>query len=327
MKKILSLLVVIAACFSNMSAQTSVQGNNANPVVMNNKDLRPTIAESDASFTFDNIEFWAGEGSNEAALVIQWADENTPNTMVWGYRWDGEATGLDMAIAIAKADPRLVLLTQYTGNMGSTICGFGYGEEPFTVIYTGEGDQEKAAKAIEEGMESGIIQHPFGAEEGGSPTYDYDDWSAEGALHWNSGWYKGYWSYNTRDSQTDDFGYSGSGASSRALVNGSWDAWMFSDFASGMATLSDKFTAATAVSTDIDSEIMGSAKILANGSIIRLMNMNGYTCTVTDIAGKVINTFAVNGNDDFVNVPAAEGLYIISATNGNNNVNCKFIVK
>lgn len=327
MRKILSLLLVFAACIGSITAQTAIQGNNANPVVMNsNKDLHPNIAKNDASFTFDNIEFWAGEGNNKAALVIQWADENTPNTLVWGYRWDGKASGLDMATAIAKADPRLVMLTQYTGSMGSTICGFGYSEEPFKVIYGGEGDKEKADKAIEEGLESGVIQHPFGAEEGGSPEYDYDSWTAEGALHWNAGWFKGYWSYNVRDKQTDNFGYSGSGVSSRMLKDGSWDAWMYSDFSAGMGTLSDTFTAATAVSTDIKDEIISNAKIMANNNVIRLVNMNGYNCVITDIAGKIIKTFTVSNNDDIVRLNA-NGLYIISAINGNEKVNCKIVVE
>ncbi len=328
MKKILSLLIVFAACFSNMMAQTTMQGNNANPVVMNgNKDMRPGLVKSDQTFTFDDIEFWTGEGSNEAAIVIQWNDENTPNTLVWGYRWDGEACGLDMAIAVAKADPRLVVLTQYTGSMGNTICGFGYGEEPFKVIYNGGGDKAKADKAIAEGMESGVIYHPFGAEEGGQPDYDYDDWSAEGALHWNAGWYKGYWSYNVRDNQTDDFGYSGLGASSRMLTNGSWDAWMYSDFNSGMGSLSDKFTAATAVSTDIDNEVIADAKILANDNMVRFMNMKNYQCTISDISGKIVKTFTIGNNDELVNLSVAAGMYIVNATDGNDNVNCKFIVK
>lgn len=185
----------------------------------------------------------------------------------------------------------------------------------------------KAEKAIEEGLESGVIYHPFGAEEGGSPDYDYDSWTAEGALHWNAGWYNGYWSYNVRDNQTDSFGYSGLGASSRMLKNGSWDAWMYSDFAAGMTSLNDTFTAATAVSTDIDGEIIGSAKIMANGNMIRFMNMNNYECTVADVAGKVIKTFTVEGSEDFVNLSVANGLYIINATNGNDNINCKFVVK
>ena len=325
MKKILSLLIIVVTCFTSMSAQTKVQGNNANPVVTKSNQL-PDLKMNDKSFTFDDIEFWAGEGSNEAAIVIQWADENTPNTLVWGYRWDGEASGLDMAISVAKADPRLVLLTQYTGSMGNTICGFGYSEEPYNIIYEGDGDKEKADKAIEEGLESGVIQHPFGAEEGGSPEYDYDSWTAEGALHWNAGWYNGYWSYNVRDNQGDDFSYSNYGASSRMLKDGSWDAWMYSDFSGGMASLSTTFTAATVVSTDICDEAINDAKIMTNDNIIRFVNMIGYNYVITDVTGKVIKSLQLTNNDDIISINTS-GLYIIRATKGNENINCKVVIK
>lgn len=49
---------------------------------------------------------------------------------------DGEASGHDMIVAIAKADPRLVLLTQYTGPMGYTIDGIGYSESTMNINTT-----------------------------------------------------------------------------------------------------------------------------------------------------------------------------------------------
>jgi hypothetical protein len=39
-----------------------------------------------------DITSWYGTGSNEAALVIQWNDSNTPVSLAWGFRWDGVAT-------------------------------------------------------------------------------------------------------------------------------------------------------------------------------------------------------------------------------------------
>ena len=48
-------------------------------------------------FTFDDIEFWVGTGANRAALVIDWLENsNEPPALVWGYRWNGTATGRDM---------------------------------------------------------------------------------------------------------------------------------------------------------------------------------------------------------------------------------------
>ena len=352
MKKFLSLLLVFAACYGNISAQTSKQGNNNNPVVMNNVP-GPNIAMNDKDFTFDDIEFWVGEGSNQAAIVIQWNDENTPNTIVWGYRWDGDAYGIDMFKAVAEADPRLVLLTQYTGSMGNTVCGIGYDEESFFVEYdlehamnnssnafdfvepmdnklgqtmVPETPLEDIENAIEEGLENGVIYHPLNAEIYGYPSYDYDSWSSPDAMHWDAGWYSGYWSYYVRDSQEDDFGYSGLGFSSRKLENGSWDVWMYNDFAAGMSTLSETFTAATVVSTGIKDEVINNAKIMTNENVIRLVNMNGYNCVITDVTGKVIKSFTVSNNDDLVSLNA-NGLYIISAVNGNEKINRKVVVK
>ena len=70
---------------------------------------------ADASFSFDDIQFWVGSGSKRAALVIEWHDGNRPDAMVWGYRWDGEATGHDMIVAIAKADQKLRFINPIYG--------------------------------------------------------------------------------------------------------------------------------------------------------------------------------------------------------------------
>ena len=41
-----------------------------------------------STISFDSIKFWAGEGQNRAALVVDWYYEDSP-TLVWGFRWDG----------------------------------------------------------------------------------------------------------------------------------------------------------------------------------------------------------------------------------------------
>ena len=40
-----------------------------------------------------DIQLWAGTGANEAAMVIDWNDGKSDESLVWGYRWDGSATG------------------------------------------------------------------------------------------------------------------------------------------------------------------------------------------------------------------------------------------
>ncbi|MFQ3548639.1 MAG: PEP-CTERM sorting domain-containing protein [Armatimonadota bacterium] len=69
--------------------------------------LMMAISGSVSAFSFLDIEAWAGSGSNQAALVIDWNDGNSTECYVWGFRWDGTATGSDMFYAIASAYPEL----------------------------------------------------------------------------------------------------------------------------------------------------------------------------------------------------------------------------
>ena len=251
MRKFLSFFFVMAFYVVGAYAQVLVQGQ-PHPSARNISTKQESQLRADASFTFDDIQYWVGNGSNKAALVIEWHDGNRPDAMVWGYRWDGEATGHDMIVAIAKADPKLLLLTQYTGWMGYTIDGIGYGdnldvrydldgaknepknafkfEPPITNPLLGqtgfpENPAGDVAAAIRQGVQTGVIYHPINAERYGYPSYDYDYWSCSNGIHWQAGWYYGYWSYFVRSSQTSNFSYSGLGATSRVLTDGCWDAW------------------------------------------------------------------------------------------------------
>jgi hypothetical protein len=59
------------------------------------------------AFTFDDVQFWAGTGSSKSMLVIDWNDGVNPQSLAWGYRWDGTKTGLDMLNDIDAADWQL----------------------------------------------------------------------------------------------------------------------------------------------------------------------------------------------------------------------------
>lgn len=77
--------------------------------------------------TFDNLLFWTGSGTNEAALVLQFpatsgtgAAAVVPPSIAWGYRWDGSATFANILFSlaggitggpppVAGADPRLAV--------------------------------------------------------------------------------------------------------------------------------------------------------------------------------------------------------------------------
>ena len=107
-KNLLTTLLILVLALS-MSAQRTVQGvpyntPNARSATMASDPSAPE--GEDGSFTFDMIQNWTGEGSNRAALVIQWNDSRETHAMVFGYRWDGTAKAADMMGAIARNDPR-----------------------------------------------------------------------------------------------------------------------------------------------------------------------------------------------------------------------------
>ncbi len=183
-------------------------------------------------FTFDDIENWTGTGENKAALVIQWNDPRETHAIVFGYRWDGLATGADMIKAVVKNNPRLYTLMQYTNVSsptdplgGYTINGFGWDADndgDIALVDTKDGEIYNS--------EDGFFEHPRGynPEVGGSSDYDYDDWLAlDEDDYWGAGWYVSYWSY-----WVGQFGetlsYSGWGASGRVLEDGACDGWNYS---------------------------------------------------------------------------------------------------
>ena len=56
----------------------------------------------EATIAATEIEYWVGDGVNEAILAVNWAD----TALAWGYRWNNDATVADMMDDIAAADPR-----------------------------------------------------------------------------------------------------------------------------------------------------------------------------------------------------------------------------
>jgi len=87
------------------------------------------------AISLDDIQLWTGSGTNRAALVIDWNSPEILNfttvpaplatkTMVWGYRFNGTATGTQMLEAIAAADPKLYLVADVT--WGTFVTGIGY---------------------------------------------------------------------------------------------------------------------------------------------------------------------------------------------------------
>ncbi|MDO4703107.1 Ig-like domain-containing protein [Tannerella sp.] len=306
MKRFLHLCCAIALFIGQASAQQRLVQGQVHPVPLSDKEIdQPLSLRADQSFTFDDIKYWVGKGQNRAALVIEWHDGNDPDAIVWGYRWNGNASGLDMISAIAEADPRLIFLRQHTGPMGSTINGLGYNCPVGSISYDLEGaktdprvsfkfqppykmptqtghpatPEEDVRRALADGYQTGVIDHPFNAHLYGYPAYDYDYWKCSLGTHWDAGWYEGYWSYWVRDSQTDDFTYSGLGASSRQLVDGSWDGWSYlRDMTVWTgAELGDSFTAAV----DPNAKPVNGVALSQSAITIHIPNTYRLTYTIT----------------------------------------------
>lgn len=223
-------------------------------------------AMAQTGIDFDKITHWTGTGPNRAALVVQFGEGRDPHAYVWGYRWENDATptGEDMFKAVCANSKELVLLTQFTGTYGSTVCGIGYGNADRMLDYIyfdfkkakdyefisfdyysvnpmfgqteAPGDNTPAIcqAAINAARDNHVIQHPIDAHAYGYPAYDYDCWMISEKVadqyQWASAWYEGYWSYWLASDPEEDWTYSGVGFSGRQLKDGAIDAWSFTQF-------------------------------------------------------------------------------------------------
>lgn len=164
------------------------------------------VGSARAEFTFDDITYWVGTGANEAAFVVDWNDGLTPQSLAWGYRWDGTATGEDMLIDVISTDPGLYAKISSPGGFGVAVYGMGY-------------DLDADGFALSDGttFTDGIAVSDSSDT---ATAVDTDDHYAEG---WMSA---GYWSYYlSADGVSWD--YASTGMSGRTLTDGAWDGWSF----------------------------------------------------------------------------------------------------
>jgi hypothetical protein len=174
-----------------------------------------------------------GSGDNEAAFEIDWNNGMANDTLIWGYRWNGSATGEQMLDAIVAADPQLYAEISVPGEYGTQVFGFGFhpsGDQNFqlsasstpalsfnsqhlaSTAYDGSGvDYTRTAVTPGDFWQEGDLQTGYGAD--GNP----DD---------------GYWSYfNSTDSRLtanpSDWDYASTGVTDRVLNNDDVDGWVF----------------------------------------------------------------------------------------------------
>lgn len=167
--------------------------------------------------SFDDIQFWVGTGTNRAAVILQWNDGKSPTSLVWGYRWNGMATGMQMLTAIS----------------GSTSIEDQFGE-PLGSISGADGR-----------LKLGLVRYSFG-----DSVYSLQFSQSDSSTRSRSDWGSGYWQYLIRGgtfeytnwdaTEPSLYNVPGSplyapnawfsspvGAADRPLVSGSWDAYSF----------------------------------------------------------------------------------------------------
>ena len=87
------------------------------------------------TFPASNIQFWTGQGTNQAVYILAWDDDPNGNNLAlaWGVRWNGTATATSLLDTIAAYDSRFSytvsgsLMTSMTYNDGTVNPGSSYG--------------------------------------------------------------------------------------------------------------------------------------------------------------------------------------------------------
>ncbi|WP_146568134.1 hypothetical protein [Posidoniimonas corsicana] len=167
----------------------------------------PTCAAPVTSFT--DIQHWVGEGANQAALIIDWDESPAAGgPLAWGYRWDGQATGRDMLLAVIAADQRV-----YAKLDAAEVRMYGLGydanqPESFALSDNSAFDQRGVTQATQSQADGAVATDPLDA--------------------YGEGWYLRFWHYASLPSGFDSTWESNQrGFASRELADGAIDGWTF----------------------------------------------------------------------------------------------------
>jgi hypothetical protein len=150
------------------------------------------ISTHTQAISLDDIQFWIGAGTNRAALVIEWNSPEVFNqttvptpaankTLVWGYRFNGAATGTQMFNAIVAADPRLYAVENRDPTYGTGVEAIGYNLDGIGLVGVSDGTITDFADAFTNGV---LIDPNLNVD--AARSLDYED------LFW-SGHYGPYW--------------------------------------------------------------------------------------------------------------------------------------
>lgn len=171
---------------------------------------------ADKDFTMDKIRTWVGNGAQKAAFAITWNGSNVEDSsLVWGYKWDGTATGYDMLASIAKEDPRFYAVVHENLLFGGyEVLGIGYDIDNHGKTGVKYGDTELYPI-------DGIIKISSNENIDQYTALDTND-------YWKCGWrVNGYWKYFVKENDSDRFSDSMVGSGANTLTDGCWDGYSF----------------------------------------------------------------------------------------------------
>lgn len=142
-----------------------------------------------AEFTFDDVHFWVGGGTNRAVVVVDW---NTAGAqpLAWGYRWDGEPVPARVAIeAIAREDNRLEYASSVS-QWGTSVDGFGYDRSDVAAAFDLAAGAATDAEALV-GVYAGTIY--WAQSPGAGTSFEACDWTYGSGVDYDllsdGGWY------------------------------------------------------------------------------------------------------------------------------------------
>lgn len=157
------------------------------------------VASANAfSFTLGDIQLWAGSGTNQSALVVDWNDGKANESLAWGFRWNGSATGLDLINAVTAADPHLHAEIQMF-SFGAALRGFSY-DADLDGLFTGANDHQAAGFGFP--GEDGFWSYYLGGPSNGFPSWDFASTGADGRSLVNQSWDGWSWTPTDTDGST-----------------------------------------------------------------------------------------------------------------------------
>ena len=159
--------------------------------------------------TTSDLLYVVGSGANLATLVIDFNDGSGTESFAWGYRWDGEASGADMLLAIAEADAGLSMVSFGDGDSGFFFSSLTYNDGTTTHSAAGGSFETFPEDYVSWGY---YLSGGFAGGALGSPAS-----VSGGGISLPSSWIS-----SPVGAAADSFGDSG-----RLLTNGAWDVWSF----------------------------------------------------------------------------------------------------